>query len=224
MHGLSKLKLFLCNLRSKTPANFPRGIVSLALLLQAAPAQLGFLQPLAPFGRFALSQPLLISLQALPRLRPGKFSLSVWLSPRPVTHQHVTRAWPTSPGTPRPFYCTRPSATLGSGHRPAARSWTLGPPAHTRCSPLFLRLGPSPLPDSEAATWDWARNLPHTALPFSSAHHLSPTGRPRPGNFRQDSTPMLNAPAHGAALHAMLRRCCYLRSIRGEIPIVVVLR
>ena len=113
----------------------------------------------------------------------GKFSLPVWLSPRPVTHQHVTRAQPTSPGTPRPFYCTRPSATLsalhlpiGSGHRPAARSWTLGPPAHARRTLLFLRLGPAPLPDSEAATWAWARNLPHTALPLSSAHHPIPTG------------------------------------------------
>jgi hypothetical protein len=65
----------------------------------------------------------------------------------------VTRARPTSPGTPRPFNCTRPSASLsahhlsfGSGHCPAARSRTLGPLAYARRTPLFLRLGPAPLP------------------------------------------------------------------------------
>ena len=145
---------------------------------------------------------------------PGSIrTTNAWLSPRPVTHQHVTRARPTSPGTPRPFYCTGPSATLsalhrpiGSGHRPAARSRTLGPPAHARRTLLFLRLGPAPLPDSEAATWAWARNLPHTALPLSSAHHPSPTGDRGQAPPARTQRLMLNAPAHGAALHAMLSR------------------
>ena len=172
-----------------------------------------------PRGGLPMTQPsvryykLGLPLRHKPR-SPGSIrTTNAWLSPRPVTHQHVTRARPTSPGTPRPFYCTRPSATLsalhrpiGSGHRPAARSRTLGPPAHARRTLLFLRLGPAPLPDSEAATWAWARNLPHTAPPLSSAHHPSPTGDRGQATPARTQRLMLNAPALGAALHAML--CC----------------
>jgi hypothetical protein len=129
---------------------------------------------------------------------------------------------------------SRPSASLsalpghlpiGSGHRPAARSWMLGPPAHASRTPLFLRLGPAPLPDSEAAaTWAWARNLPHTAL--SSAR---PNTSARPGDRDQATSArtqhlMLNAPAHGAAasrhVESLLLPALYPR----QIPIVVVLR
>ena len=184
-----------------------------------------------PRGGLPMTQPsvryykLGLPLRHKPR-SPGSIrTINAWLSPRPVTHQHVTRARPTSPGTPRPFYCTRPSATLaalhrpiGSGHRPAARSRTLGPPAHARRTLLFLRLGPAPLPDSEAATWAWARNLPHTAPPLSSAHHPSPTGRPRPGNFRQDSTPHAERtrPRRRASCHAELCCTCALSAAKSQ--------
>ena len=70
VHGLSKLKLLLGFSSRQTPANAARAKSLLLLPLQAAPASLGFLQPLAPFGHFALSPPLSISSQALPRLRP----------------------------------------------------------------------------------------------------------------------------------------------------------
>ena len=170
-----------------------------------------------PRGGLPMTQPsvryykLGLPLRHKPR-SPGSIrTTNAWLSPRPVTHQHVTRARPTSPGTPRPFYCTRPSATLsalhrpiGSGHRPAARSRTLGPPAHARRTLLFLRLGPAPLPDSEAATWAWARNLPHTAPPLCSAHHPSPIGARGQATPARTQRLMLIAPALGAALHAML--------------------
>jgi hypothetical protein len=176
--------------------------------------QLGFPQPLAPFGRFALSQPHSISSQALPRLRQVCSLFPLWLSPRPVTHRHVTRARPTSPGTPRPFNCTRPSASLsalhlpiGSGHCPAARSWTLGPLTHARRTPLFLRLRPAPLPDSDSELRVGSCDMgPGTQpathrSPFGSARRLSQTRRPRPGNLRQATPPH--------AERTRSRRCCF---------------
>jgi hypothetical protein len=193
--------------------------------------QLGFLQPLAPSGRFALSPPRSLSSQALPRHRQVCSFLPLWLSPRPVTHRHVNRARPTSPGTPRPFNCTSPSASLsalhlpvGSGHCPAARSWTLGPLAHARRTPLFLRLGPAPLSDSEAATWARALNPPHTALPSARpAASARPGDRDRATSARPQHL-MLNAPADGAAASRHAQSLLLPALYPRQIPIVVVLR
>jgi hypothetical protein len=153
-----------------------------------------------PRGGLPLTQPTVRYYKPCLPLRhkqcsPGSIrTTNGWLSPRPVTHRHVTRARPTSPGTPRPFNCTRPDASLsvlhspiGLGHCPAARSRTLGPLARARRTQLFHRLGPAPLPDSEAETWARARNLPHT--PLSPRHGPPPqpdqetaTRQPPPGH------------------------------------------
>ncbi len=94
--------------------------------------------------------------QALPRHRKVCSLFPLGLSPRPVTHRHVTLARPTSLGTPLPFNSTRPSASLstlhspiGSGHCPAARIWTLG---------------------------TLARTTPHSALPLARARPAARLG------------------------------------------------
>ena len=184
-----------------------------------------------PRGGLPMTQPsvryykLGLPLRHKPR-SPGSIrTTNAWLSPRPVTHQHVTRARPTSPGTPRPFYCTRPSATLsalhrpiGSGHRPAARSRTLGPPAHARRTLLFLRLGPAPAArlgscnmglGTQPATY---RSTPLLGTP------PKPDRGPRPGNSRQDSTPHADRtrPRRCASRHAVLCCTCALSAATSQ--------
>jgi hypothetical protein len=180
---------------------------------------------LAPFGRFALSPPLLISSQALPRLRQVSSLFLLWLSPRPVTHRHLTRARPTSPGTPRPFNCTRPSARLAlrtlSAHR-------LGP--LPRC-PLSERLALLPthpaLPSARARPA--ARLGSYDMGPGTQpATHHSPSARlvasATPGDRDQAASArtqhlMLSTLAHGAAASRRRRHAESLplpRSIRGK--------
>jgi hypothetical protein len=191
------------------------------LLLSRPGFSSDFLNPSLPLVASSFPRHTLSS-QALPRHRQVCSLFPLWLSPRPVTHRHVTRARPTS-------HC--PSTALGLAPRflyticPSAQATAPLPAlAHARSTPLFPRLGPAPLPDSEAATWARAHNPPHTALPSARpAASARPGDRDRATSARPQHL-MLNAPAHGAAAsrHAelLLLPALYPR----QIPIVVVLR
>jgi hypothetical protein len=152
--------------------------------------RVGLLQPLAPAGRFTLFPPPLSSPQALPRHRQVCSLCPLWLSPRPVTHRHATRARPTSPGTPRPFNSTRPSASLsafhspmGSGHCPTARYLTLGP--------LSLSL-------SLSLSLAWPSCSHQAALRSSSGPARCPTRKLRSGT-RPCHTPLFPSARPAAA-------------------------
>jgi hypothetical protein len=129
-NGQSKLKLCLRQSLEQEPANpctrklpqflAPPSRPGTPARISSTPRSLWSLHPF----------PATLSLfESTPPPSPGMLTLPLWLSPRPVTHRHVTRARLTSPGTPWPFNSTRPSASLsalhspiGSGHCPSARS------------------------------------------------------------------------------------------------------